>query len=177
MRRACKALPPLHPCKATSRFSRAFELSFSSIEDDVSRETLTLLEPCEPLYERGELDLIGCPAQVPAARVQQLDDHLHVVRLEVIEALLEALQDCLGRTDPELGELAQEPDVAELGLDLDDIAVLVHLGELVLEHLDKLRAHVAEVLRDLGCEASVEGDALARHIEEDLGHPLAPAFA
>ena len=101
------------------------------------------------------------------------------MRVELIQTFLKAFQDDLRGADAELGQLPEEPDVLDLGLDLHHIGVIIQLLEFGLEEVDQFGDQILEVLGDRGCEPGVEGyecDLRAGDLEEDLGGPLPPAL-
>ena len=101
------------------------------------------------------------------------------MRVELIQTFLKAFQDDLGGADAELGQLPEEPDVLDLGLDFHHVGIIIQLLEFGLEEVDQFGAQILEVLGDGGCEPGVEGyegDLRAGYLEEDLGGPLPPAL-
>jgi hypothetical protein len=57
---------------------------------------------------------------------------LDVVSVEIVEALLQALQDYSWGAHSKLSELTQKPDVLDFRFYLDNIRILIELGKLCL---------------------------------------------
>lgn len=94
---------------------------------------------------------------------------------EVVQAKTQAFKSKLRRTYPELSEFAYKSDIADFGLNFDQVILSLHSVELCLQHLDKLGCHIREVLVNSRSEPRVEWDQLVLgswDCKEHLCNPL-----
>mmetsp|Transcript_40062 Transcript_40062/g.64981 ORF Transcript_40062/g.64981 Transcript_40062/m.64981 type:complete len:212 (-) Transcript_40062:2267-2902(-) len=95
-----------------------------------------------------------------ATRLQQVARNIDVMMRKVIQARLQTVEDGGGRAGAELDQLGEEPNVLDLGLDIDWVLLLKEVIELLLQARHQRRPNVLQVHVEGSCQARVVWEKL-----------------